>query len=89
VIKAFCHDTYGITFDLYAKISVKGNDQAELYKYLTSQERDPGLGGEIAWNFSKFLVGRDGKVMGRFEPKTKPEDPAVLKAVAAALAAPQ
>jgi glutathione peroxidase len=84
-IKEFCQTTYGVTFDLFAKVSVKGDDTCELYKFLTSEEKDPGHGGEIAWNFTKFLVGRDGKVVARFEPKVKPDDPAVIRAIEAAL----
>ncbi len=88
-IKQFCQDQYGVTFDLFAKISVKGEDQAKLYQYLTSKEKNGEFGGEIAWNFTKFLVGRDGKVIARFEPKVRPDDPDVVKAVEAALAAPK
>jgi len=84
-IKEFCQTTYGVTFDVFAKVSVKGDDTCELYKFLTSEEKNPGHGGEIAWNFTKFLVGRDGKVVARFEPKVKPDEPAVIKAVEDAL----
>lgn len=87
VIKQFCTQTYGVTFDLFGKISVLGGDQAELYKFLTSEKTNPGRAGEIAWNFTKFLVGRDGKVIARFEPKTKPDAPEVIKALETALAA--
>jgi glutathione peroxidase len=86
-IKAFCEKNFGVTFDMFAKVSVKGDDTCELYKFLTSEAKDPGHGGEIAWNFTKFLVGRDGHVIGRFEPKVKPDDPAVIKAVEDALVA--
>jgi len=86
-IKEFCSTKYRVTFDLFAKISVKGADQAELYKFLTSDEKNPGFGGEIAWNFAKFLVGRDGRVVGRFDPKTKPDDASVVAAIEKALAA--
>ncbi len=85
-IKEFCQKNYSVTFDLFAKVSVKGDDTCELYKFLTSAERNPGHGGEIAWNFTKFLVGRDGKVAARFEPKVKPDDPVVIQAIEAALA---
>jgi glutathione peroxidase len=63
---------------------VKGDDQHELYKYLTA-ERPQNTGGEIKWNFTKFLVGRDGQISARFEPRTKPDDPAVIAAIEAAL----
>jgi glutathione peroxidase len=86
-IREFCQKNYGVTFDLFTKVSVKGDDTCELYKFLTSAEKDPGHGGEIAWNFTKFLVDRDGHVRQRFEPKVKPDDPAVIKAVEDALSA--
>jgi glutathione peroxidase len=85
-IKAFCEKNFGVTFDMFAKVSVKGDDTCELYKFLTSDTKDPGHGGEISWNFTKFLVGRDGRVIERFEPKVKPDDPAVTKAIEEALA---
>jgi len=66
-IKTFCSRAYNVTFPMYAKISVKGEDRHPLYKYLTE------TGGEIKWNFTKFLVGKDGKVIARFEPAVKPE----------------
>ena len=86
-IKAFCEKNFGVTFDMFAKVSVKGDDTCALYKFLTSEAKDPAHGGEIAWNFTKFLVGRDGRVLQRFEPKVKPDDPAVIKAIEEALAA--
>ncbi len=84
-IKQFCTDKFGVTFDLFSKVSVKGDDTCELYKYLTSEKKDAGHAGEIKWNFTKFLVGRDGKVLARFEPKVKPDDPDVVKALEEAL----
>ena len=86
-IKEFCEKNYGVTFDMFSKVSVKGDDTCELYKFLISKEKDVGHGGEITWNFTKFLVGRDGKVLDRFEPKVKPDDPAVVHAIEEALAA--
>ena len=86
-IKAFCDKNFGVTFDMFAKVSVKGDDTCELYRFLTAEAKAPGHGGEIAWNFTKFLVGRDGRVLQRFEPKVKPDDPAVIKAIEEALGA--
>ncbi len=86
-IKGFCQSTYKVTFDLFAKVSVKGAEQCELYKYLTSVEKNARYGGEIPWNFTKFLVGRDGKVIDRFIPKVPPDAPLVTRAIEAALAA--
>jgi glutathione peroxidase len=78
-IQTFCKSKYGVTFPMFPKISVKGADQASLYKFLT------GTGGEIQWNFTKFLVDRNGKVLRRFEPDVEPESPEVISAIEAAL----
>ena len=75
-----------VKFPMFAKISVKGDDQAPLYKYLTSVETKPAKKGDITWNFEKFLIGRDGNVAARFAPKTQPSDPKVVSAVETALA---
>ncbi len=80
-IKTFCTRKYSVDFPMFAKISVKGSDQAPLYQYLTKTG-----GGDIQWNFTKFLVDRDGKVLQRFESNVEPESPEVIKAVEAALA---
>jgi glutathione peroxidase len=69
---------------MMAKISVKGQDQDPLYQYLTSKDQNPKTGGEIQWNFTKFLIGRDGNIVARFEPAVTPEDPAVTSAIEAA-----
>ena len=79
-IKTFCSRTYNVKFPMYSKISVKGDDQAPLYKFLTA------TGGDIKWNFTKFLVDRNGKVIARFESNVTPGSPEVSKAVEAALA---
>lgn len=86
-IKEFCATKYSVNFDLFSKISVKGDDQAPLYKYLTSAETDKDHAGEITWNFEKFVIGKDGKVVARFDPKVKPDAPEVVKAIEDALAA--
>ncbi|HEY9898765.1 MAG TPA: glutathione peroxidase [Pantanalinema sp.] len=83
-IGQFCSANYGVGFDMFAKLPVKGEAQAPLYQYLTTQ---PGVEGEIRWNFDKFLVDRAGKVIKRFHPKTEPTDPEVIKAVQEALKA--
>lgn len=85
-IKQFCTSKYGVEFDMFAKVSVKGDDMCELYKFLTSEKTNPKFAGEPEWNFTKFLVGRDGEIIGRFDPRTKPDDPKVTKAIEAALA---
>lgn len=85
-IRAFCTSRYNVSFPLFSKIVVKGEGQHPLYRYLTSKETNPTHGGEIPWNFTKFLVDRHGKVIARFEPKDKPESPEVLGAIEKALA---
>src|ERR1700682_6403523 len=84
-IKTFCSRTFNVTFPMYSKISVKGDDKAPLYQYLTDSSANPTTGGEIRWNFTKFLVGRDGKVLARFEPKVHPASPDVAAAIEKAL----
>jgi glutathione peroxidase len=79
-IKTFCSRKYSVKFPLYSKISVKGADQAPLYQYLT-QQKDSSIGGEIKWNFTKFLVDREGHVVQRFEPAVTPDSKAVVDAV--------
>ena len=81
-IQTFCSRTYGVTFPMMSKVSVKGADQAPLYQYLTSTK-----GGDVKWNFTKFLVGRDGQILDRFESAVKPDSPELLSAVERALAA--
>lgn len=79
-IQSFCELNYGVSFPLYAKVSVKGDDQTPLYQYLT-KPADPTGAGDIQWNFTKFLVGRDGKVVNRFEPQVGPEAPELISAI--------
>lgn len=77
-IKNFCSLTYKTTFPLFSKISVKGKDIHPLYQYLTTQDKFPG---DITWNFNKFLIGKDGKVAGRFSTRTDPLDSKVVLAI--------
>jgi len=84
-IKSFCALKYNVTFPLFSKISVKGRDKHPLYQYLTDKQSNPGFAGEISWNFNKFLVGRDGKIINRFGSRTNPEDKAMIQAVEAVL----
>ncbi len=85
-IKQFCTLSYGVTFPMFSKISVKGKDIHPLYAYLTSPAANPNHGGAISWNFNKFLVGRDGAVLARFGSRTKPDDKDLVAAIEAALA---
>ncbi|MBZ5591275.1 MAG: glutathione peroxidase [Acidobacteriia bacterium] len=83
-IKTFCTHNYHVSFPMYAKVSVKGEDKTPLYHYLT-EEANPATNGEIGWNFTKFLVDRSGKVVARFESKVKPDDAGLVAAVEKAL----
>lgn len=84
-IKTFCSTKYSVTFPLYEKVVVKGGGKCPLYEVL-SGPKSP-FPGDVKWNFGKFLVGRDGKIVKRFEPKVKPDSPEVLDAIKEALAA--
>lgn len=87
-IATFCEKNYGVEFDLFSKISVAGDDQAPLYAFLTSEKTNPKFAGQIGWNFEKFLVNRNGEVIARFAPRTKPSAEEVIKAIEDALAQP-
>ena len=80
-IKDFCTLKYNVTFPMFSKISVTGSDQHSLYGFLTNKKTNPDFGGDISWNFNKFLINREGKVAGRFGSKDKPEDPAISSAI--------
>lgn len=80
-IKEFCTLKYNVSFPMFSKISVTGSDQHPLYGYLTNKKTNPEFGGDISWNFNKFLVGRDGKIVARFGSKDKPEDPNLIEAI--------
>lgn len=80
-IAEFCTGKYGVKFPMMSKVSVKGEKQCDLYRFLTSKETNPKFAGDISWNFEKFLVSRKGEVVQRFSPRTKPDDPAVIKAI--------
>jgi glutathione peroxidase len=71
-IATFCEMNYGVTFPVFSKISVKGDDMHPLYNELTSMPEP--IGGEVLWNFQKYLVNRDGEVVAKFGPRTEPED---------------
>lgn len=84
-IKQFCSIKFGVSFPMFSKISVKGKDQHPLYAFLTDERANPGFGGAITWNFNKFLVGRDGKVVGRFGSKVEPDSKELVDALEKAL----
>ncbi len=84
-IKQFCRRRYDVTFPMMSKVLINANPRLPLYEYLTSVSDNPKTGGDIQWNFTKFLVGRNGTILARFEPAVPPEDPSLLKAVENAL----
>ena len=84
-IQEFCTINYGVTFPLFAKLDVKGAQRHPLYAILSEFPDDAGKAGNVTWNFEKFLIGRDGRVVRRFRPKVLPEDPAVVGAIEALL----
>lgn len=86
-IAEFCQKNYGVTFDMFSKISVAGEDQHPFFAHLTSQDAPPGGSGPVKWNFEKFLIDRQGRVVGRFRSKTKPDSPEMTQAIETALAA--
>lgn len=81
-IKSFCTTNYGVDFDMMSKVVVKGAGIHPLFDYLTKQSK---FSGDIAWNFAKFLVGKDGEVLARFEPKVDPASAEVKAAIERAL----
>lgn len=86
-IKEFCTSKYKVTFPMFAKISVKGDDKDPLYDFLTSKVTNPEFAGDITWNFNKFLIDRKGNIVARFSSKEKPDSEAVTQAIEKYLAA--
>ena len=84
-IKKFCTGKYNVSFPMMSKVSVAGDDKTPLYQYLTDKSLDPQFGGDIKWNFTKFLFDRNGKLIARFEPAVKPDSPEVTAAIESAL----
>jgi glutathione peroxidase len=84
-IREFCTSKYQVTFPLLEKVTVVGEQKAPLYRFLTTSNE--AKKGEVKWNFTKFLVDKQGKVIDRFEPRVDPQDPKVIAAIEAALGA--
>ena len=84
-ISDFCSVNYGVTFPMFAKIDVNGPDRHPLYTELTGSADAEGKAGDIQWNFEKFLVGPDGKVLARFRPLTEPDAPEVVSVIEGSL----
>lgn len=80
-IKKFCTKNYGVTFDMFAKVSITGKDPAPLYKFLQSKKTNPQHGGAVKWNFEKFLIGRNGEVVARFAADVDPESEEFQQAI--------
>ena len=87
-IQQFCKSNYGVEFDMFSKVQVLGSGKVPLYDFLTSRSSNPKFAGEIKWNFEKFLIGRDGQIIGRFASDVEPESPQVSRAIEAALGKP-
>jgi glutathione peroxidase len=85
-IAQFCETRYAVTFPLSAKIEVNGAGRHPVYQFLTAP--GSGIPGDISWNFEKFLIARDGRVLRRYEPATKPQDSGIMEDIAEALEAP-
>jgi glutathione peroxidase len=85
-IQKFCTTKYKVSFPLFARVEVNGDGACPLYKYLTALDAPPKGKGAVSWNFEKFVVGRNGDVVARFKPGTKPDAPEVLKVIEAELA---
>jgi glutathione peroxidase len=84
-IATFCSTTYGVTFPMFEKLKVRGKEQHPLYAELTKAADAKGNAGPVKWNFEKFLINRQGEIVARFRSKTKPDDPAIVQAIEAAL----
>jgi glutathione peroxidase len=84
-IQTFCSTTYGVTFPLFEKIDVNGVHQHPIFEELTAAPDAEGASGEVQWNFEKFLISPQGEVVGRFRPRTTPDDPTVVAAIEAQL----
>ena len=84
-IAEFCSATYGVTFPLTEKIEVNGEGRHPIYRELTKTADENGTDGDIQWNFEKFLVDADGRVVQRFSPRVEPEDPQVVAAIESVL----
>jgi glutathione peroxidase len=85
-IAAFCSTTYGVTFPLSAKVEVNGEGRDPLYAWLTGENTAPDGPGDIKWNFAKFLIGRDGRIVARYGPMVTPDDAGLVADIEAALA---
>jgi glutathione peroxidase len=88
-IREFCTVNYGVTFDMFDKVDVKGENACELYRFLTSIATEPKGAGEIGWNFEKFILDRNGFVVARYGSREKPDSPEIIKVIERELAKEQ
>lgn len=86
-IAEFCKSKYDVTFDMFEKVDVNGEEACDLYKYLTAQEAKPAGTGNVRWNFEKFLIGKDGQVVARYRSGTAPDDDELVSLIEKQLAA--
>lgn len=84
-IKDFCTTNFGVSFPMFSKLEVNGDDRHPLYAWLTGEDTKPEGPGDVKWNFGKFLVGKDGALLARFEPGTEPQAADLKEALEAAL----
>jgi len=84
-IESFCKLNFGVDFPLFAKISVRGKDINPLFAWLTSKQENPEFAGKVSWNFNKFLISRDGRLINRFDSRVEPRSDQLVKAIEAAL----
>jgi glutathione peroxidase len=84
-IAEFCRLNFGVSFPMFAKVSVKGKDIHPLFDWLTSKDSNPEFAGNVSWNFNKFLISKDGLLINRFGSRTEPQDPELITAIEAAL----
>lgn len=80
-IKAFCSKNYQVTFPMFEKVSVKGKDMCELYQFLTKKELNGVMDAEVSWNFEKFLIDKNGKIVANYEPTTKPTNEKITEKI--------
>lgn len=84
-ILEFCTSKYNVTFPMFSKLEVNGDGAHPFYKNLTSKNVKPAGSGRVGWNFEKFVIGRDGNVLARFQTRTKPTDPSFIATIEKAL----
>jgi glutathione peroxidase len=85
-IQQFCKSNYGVEFDMFSKVTVLGGNKVPLFQHLTSNSSNPKFSGEISWNFEKFLIARDGQIIGRYKSPVEPQSRELTGAIEAALA---